>query len=109
IPGVALGALLLTVFQGLVLGSLSQWTHVIGNLTNIAPLKTVDFTQANQLIYGVVLVLMMLYRRQGLIPARRTVGALSVVEQTAQAQRGGFKPSFQIATPDHTLQPGEPL
>ena len=109
IPGVALGALLLTVFQGLVLGSLSQWAHVIGNATGIGPLKTVDFTQANQLIYGLVLVLMMLYRRQGLIPARRTVGALTVVEQSAQATRGGFKPTFQIAASEETLNSGEPL
>jgi ABC-type branched-subunit amino acid transport system ATPase component/ABC-type branched-subunit amino acid transport system permease subunit len=109
IPGVALGALLLTVFQGLVLGSLSQWTHVIGEATGITPLKTVDFTQANQLIYGLVLVLMMLYRRQGLIPARRTVGALTVVEQTTQAARGGFKPAFQIAQLDRTVKAGEPL
>jgi branched-chain amino acid transport system permease protein len=109
IPGVALGALILTVFQGLVLGGLSQWAHAIGNATGIGPLQTVDFTQANQLIYGIVLVLMMLYRRQGLIPARRTVRALSVVEQSAQASRGGFKPSFAIADPDRTLKPGEAL
>jgi branched-chain amino acid transport system permease protein len=109
IPGVALGALLLTVFQGLVLGSLNQWAHAIGNATGITPLTVVDFTQANQLIYGLVLVLMMLYRRQGLIPARRSVGALSVVEQSAQATRGGFKPNFQIAPPDTTVKAGEPL
>src|SRR5579864_2122240 len=109
IPGVALGALLLTVFQGFVLGGLSGWAHSIGNVTGIAPLKTIDLTQANQLIYGVVLVLMMLYRRQGLIPARRTVGALTIVDQTVQAQRGGFKPDFLIAEPDLTLTPGQPL
>ena len=109
IPGVALGALLLTVFQGLVLGGLSQWAHSIGTITGIAPLKTIDLTQANQLIYGLVLVLMMLYRRQGLIPARRSVGALSVGEQTAQAGRGGFKPGFVIAEADRTLKAGEPL
>ena len=109
IPGVALGALLLTVFQGLVLGSLSGWAHSIGNATGIGALQVVDFTQANQLIYGLVLVLMMLYRRQGLIPARRTVGALSIVEQSAQAQRGGFKPDFLISEPDFSLNPGEPL
>ena len=61
------------------------------------------------MIYGVVLVAMMLYRRQGLIPARRFVGALSVSDQTVQAGRGGFKPTFIIAEPDPTLQPGEPL
>jgi branched-chain amino acid transport system permease protein len=109
IPGVALGALLLTIFQSLVLGGLSQWLHGLGTLINVAPLKTIDLTQANQLIYGVVLVLMMLYRRQGLIPARRTVGALSVVEQTAQAGRGGFSRKFLIAEPDRSLKAGEPL
>jgi branched-chain amino acid transport system permease protein len=109
IPGVALGALLLTVFQSLVLGGLSQWAHSVGNLTGVAPLKTIDLTQANQLIYGMVLVLMMLYRRQGLIPARRSVGALSMVEQTAQAGRGGFKPTFIIAEADRSLKAGEPL
>jgi branched-chain amino acid transport system permease protein len=109
IPGVALGALLLTLFQSLVLGGLSQWAHALGNATGVASLQTLDLTQANQLIYGVVLVLMMLYRRQGLIPARRSVGALSVVEQSAQAGRGGFKPTFLIAEPDRSLKVGEPL
>ena len=109
IPGVALGALLLTVFQSLVLGGLNQWGHALGNITSIGFLKTLDLTQANQLIYGVVLVAMMLYRRQGLIPARRTVGALSVDAQSAQAARGGFKPNFAIADPDRTLRAGEPL
>jgi branched-chain amino acid transport system permease protein len=52
---------------------------------------------------------MMLYRRQGLIPARRSVGALSIVEQTAQATRGGFRPSFVIAEPDRSLKAGQPL
>jgi branched-chain amino acid transport system permease protein len=109
IPGVAVGALLLTIFQSLVLGGLNQWAHAIGNATNIAPLKTLDVTQGNQLIYGLVLVLMMLYRRQGLIPARRSVGALSVVEQTATAGRGGFQPTFSLTDKDETLDQGKPL
>jgi branched-chain amino acid transport system permease protein len=109
IPGVALGAILLTVFQGIVLGSLNEWAHAIGEAANIASLKTIDFTQANQLIYGLVLVLMMLYRRQGLIPARRSVGALSLGEQTTQATRGGFKPTFTIAAVDGVVKEGEPL
>ncbi|MBV9544905.1 MAG: ATP-binding cassette domain-containing protein, partial [Chloroflexi bacterium] len=109
IPGVALGALLLTIFQGLILGQLNVWAHAIGNATNVAFLQKLDLTQANQLIYGVVLVAMMLYRRQGIIPARRTVGALSLTEQSAQAARGGFKPSFVVAEPDLSLKPGQPL
>ena len=109
IPGVALGALLLTIFQSLVLGGLNQWAHALGNMTGVPVLKTLDLTQSNQLIYGVVLVAMMLYRRQGLVPARRTVGALSMDAQSAQAGRGGFKANFAIADPDRTLKAGEPL
>lgn len=109
IPGVAVGALILTIFQSLVLGGLNQWAHSLGNMTGVAGLKSLDLTQANQLIYGVVLVSMMLYRRQGLIPARRFVGMLSVGEQTVVAGRGGFKPSFRISEPDSTLKAGEPL
>src|SRR5215467_14069625 len=109
IPGVALGALILTVFQSLILGGLNQWAHALGSMLNSAPLKTIDLTQANQLIYGVVLVAMMLYRRQGVIPARRSVGALSVTEQTAVAGRGGFTAPFKIAEADATLKVGQPL
>jgi branched-chain amino acid transport system permease protein len=92
-----------------VLGGLNQWAHALGNMTGLAALKTMDLTQANQLIYGIVLVAMMLYRRQGLIPARRSVGALTVTEQTAAASRGGFKPTFVISEPDPSLKPGAPL
>jgi len=109
IPGVAIGALILTVFQGIILAGINQWAHALGNMTNTSFLRSLDMTQANQLIYGIVLVAMMLYRRQGLIPARRTVGALTVTEQTTTAARGGFKPSFVISEPDPTLKHGEPL
>jgi branched-chain amino acid transport system permease protein len=109
IPGVAVGALLLTIFQGLVLGGLNQWAHALGNAIGLTPLKALDLTQANQLIYGVVLVVMMLYRRQGLIPARRAGGVLSLADQTVQASRGGFKKTLLIAEPDPTLRPGQPL
>src|SRR5437879_7640203 len=108
-PGVAIRALTLTNFQSLVLGGLNQWAHALGNTTGAAALKTLDLTQANQLIYGIVLVAMMLYRRQGLIPARRFVGALSVSEQTVVAGRGGFKPTFVISEPDPTHKASEPL
>ncbi len=109
IPGVAIGALILTIFSGIVLGGLNTWAHALGSATNSAFLQKLDVTQANQLIYGVVLVVMMLYRRQGLIPARRTVQALTVTEQSAQAGRGGFSAPFKIAEPDPTLRPGQPL
>ncbi len=108
IPGVAVGALILTIFQGIVLAGLNQWAHALGNAWSVVWLQKLDVTQANQLIYGVVLVAMMLYRRQGIIPARRAVGALSVSEQTAVAGRGGFQAPFKISEVDG-LKPSEPL
>ncbi len=109
IPGVAIGALILTIFQGIVLGGLNQWAHGLGNAISVVWLQKLDLTQANQLIYGVVLVAMMLYRRQGIIPARRAVAALSVTEQTTVAGRGGFVAPFKIAEADTTLKPGQPI
>jgi len=59
-------------------------------------------------IFGIILVLMMLYRRQGLIPERRAVTALSKAEQTAVPSRGGIKGEFnplhrQVVDPKRPL------
>src|SRR5262249_27361846 len=51
----------------------------------------IDLVQSIELIFGIILVLMMLYRRQGLIPERRAVTALTHAEQTAIPSRGGIK------------------
>ena len=52
-------------------------------------LQHVELASSIELIFGVILVLMMLYRRQGLIPAARRVPALSLDEQIVQPVRGG--------------------
>jgi branched-chain amino acid transport system permease protein len=57
---------------------------------NIEWLQHVELASSIELIFGFILVLMMLYRREGLIPATRRVAPLSVDEQTAQVGRGGF-------------------
>src|SRR5581483_11600143 len=109
IPGVVIGALILTVFQTLVLGQMNIWLHDFGKLVGSGYLTTLDLNSANQLIFGVVLVVMMLYRRQGIVPARSYVGALSLKEQTVQPGRGGFRADFMIAEPDPSIAPGQPL
>src|SRR5437899_12730350 len=50
IPGVAIGALILTIFQSLVLGGLNQWAHALGTSMHVAPLKTLALTQSNHLM-----------------------------------------------------------
>ena len=88
VAGVVFGAMTLFLLQSIFLPNLTVWTHALGNLTGIGFLGKVDVGQANYLIFGVILVLMMLNRRQGLIPERRDVTALSHAEQTAVPTRG---------------------
>ncbi len=53
-------------------------------------LQQVDLVPSIELIFGFILVGMMLFRRQGLIPATRPQAALSFDQQHAEMRRGGF-------------------
>ena len=88
--GVVLGAVILQVLQSWVLEDISGWLHSLGRLTDIAWLQQVELAQSIELIFGIILVLMMLYRRQGLIPATKRVAALTYEEQSAMPTRGGL-------------------
>ena len=89
--GVVAGAVLLQLMQTWFLPSCTEWLHSLGNFTGIGLLQRVDMVQWTQLIFGVILVLMMLFRRQGLIPATRHARALTMAQQTASVVRGGFQ------------------
>ncbi len=88
--GVVIGALILQILQSWLLEDLSGWLHALGRLVSVDWLQHVELASSIELIFGFILVFMMLYRRQGLIPASRPVPALSLAEQTAQVGRGGF-------------------
>jgi branched-chain amino acid transport system permease protein len=89
--GVVVGALILQLLQSWLLQDLSGWLQALGELVDVEWLQHIDLSQSIELIFGIILVLMMLYRRQGLIPASRRVAALSLDEQAAQVSRGGFE------------------
>jgi ABC-type branched-subunit amino acid transport system ATPase component/ABC-type branched-subunit amino acid transport system permease subunit len=97
--GVVVGALILQVLQSWLLEDLSQWLQALGRLVDIGWLQHVQLASSIELIFGVILVAMMLYRREGLIPATRRTPALSLDEQAAQVARGGFaaSPGFAAA------------
>jgi branched-chain amino acid transport system permease protein len=99
--GVVIGALVLQILQSWFLEDLSQWLHALGRLIGIDWLQHVELASSIELIFGLILVLMMLFRRQGLIPATRRVTPLSLDEQATQAGRGGFDRLPDIAAPDH--------
>jgi branched-chain amino acid transport system permease protein len=88
--GVVVGALLLQLMQTWFLPQLSEWIHMIGNAVGSNTLRGVDMVQWTQLIFGVILIFMMLFRREGLIPARRPVPQLNFAQQHAEIRRGGF-------------------
>src|SRR5271166_3725862 len=98
--GVVVGALILQMLQSWFLQDLSQWLHALGRLINIGWLQRVELASSIELIFGVILVFMMLYRRDGLIPAIRRMPALSLEQQSAQIARGGFSGLRAAAPPD---------
>ncbi len=89
--GVVLGALILQLLQSWFLQDLSGWINAFGRLIDVEWLQQIQLASSIELIFGIVLVFMMLYRRQGLIPATRRVAALSLAEQSAVVGRGGFE------------------
>jgi branched-chain amino acid transport system permease protein len=88
--GVVLGALILQMLQSWFLEDLSQWLHALGRLVHVEWLQQVELASSIELIFGLILVAMMLYRREGLIPATKRVAALTLEEQSAQVSLGGF-------------------
>jgi branched-chain amino acid transport system permease protein len=88
--GVVLGALILQILQSWFLQDLSGWLHALGRLIHVEWLQRIELASSIELIFGLILVFMMLYRREGLIPATRRVAALTTEEQTAAPTRGGF-------------------
>ncbi len=86
--GVVAGALLLQGLQSWFLPQSTEWLHALGRAAHASWLQRADLTQATELIFGVILVGMMLFRREGLIPAHRRQTALSFDAQHATVRRG---------------------
>ena len=87
VAGVVVGAVFLQLLQSWFLQDLTQWVHWFGQVTGIGFFERIDLVQSIELIFGIVLVIMMLYRREGIIPARRAVTALTLDEQAAMPSR----------------------
>jgi branched-chain amino acid transport system permease protein len=108
VAGVVVGALSLQLLQSWLLQDLTQWIQALGDLTGIVFLQKLDLVQSIELIFGIILVVMMLYRRQGLIPERAAVAALSYEQQNAMPSRSSIEAAL---APLHrrTIDPNKPL
>ena len=94
--GVVLGAVLLQLMQTVFLPQVSGWANALGEAVGSRFLATLDLVQWTQLFFGLILIGMMLYRRQGLIPATRKVAPLAFAAQHAEVVRGGFQGTDRI-------------
>jgi branched-chain amino acid transport system permease protein len=77
IPGVIVGSLILSALERFILPQGTNFLHGIG--------VHVDLTNSRFLIYGAILVLMMLFRPEGLIPSRERKAELHAGDTDAAA------------------------
>jgi branched-chain amino acid transport system permease protein len=71
IYGVILGAIALQTVNFYLLPQINDWVHAIGNAVGSELLATADIPKYNFFIFGIILVLMMLLRPEGIIPNRQ--------------------------------------
>src|SRR3989442_825526 len=88
IRGVVVAALLVAFLQSVILQELTAYVHALGRLVGSDFLQRIELITSLELIFGLILVLMMLFRREGLWPAVRRVSALTREQQTAAPVRG---------------------
>ena len=88
--GVVVGAALLQLLQTWILPRSSDLAHIIGEAIGSELLMGADLVQWTQMFFGIIIVVMMLFRRGGLIPATRSQPALEFDQQVAEVKRGGF-------------------
>jgi ABC-type branched-subunit amino acid transport system permease subunit len=83
IPGVIVGALLVYFFNLLVLGQLDSFAANPNNFLHIVPQLFPGFTfgSIRELIFGVLLIVIMIFRPEGLIPNARRRRELRRVEE----------------------------
>jgi len=88
IRGVVIAALFVAFLQSVILQDLTEYVHVLGRLVGSEALQRVELVTSLELIFGLILVLMMIFRREGLWPAVRRVSALTREQQAAAPERG---------------------
>lgn len=101
--GVMVGAVILTWVNETGLGRIGQqWDEWTGS--HVAP----QFTANSFAIFGVVLILMMLFRPGGMIPERRTSQLMKEPSRTEAASIGADISEAEIESEDQVIDVGAP-
>ncbi|WGV60766.1 branched-chain amino acid ABC transporter permease [Brevibacillus brevis] len=82
IPGVVLGAAFVTILQVQLLKEFSNFLHSLQNSGIISLPNQLDPSKFQRLIFGIMLILVALYRPNGLIPAKRKKNDLDAIKQS---------------------------
>jgi branched-chain amino acid transport system permease protein len=69
LPGVLVGGAIIALLNFLVLPQASNWIHTLGTVLHAGALQAVDLTRYRFLIFGAILVVVMLFRPEGLVPS----------------------------------------
>jgi branched-chain amino acid transport system permease protein len=109
IRGVVIAALILSFLQSTILQELSIWVNALGRVVGSLWLQQVQLITALELIFGLILVFMMLFRREGLFPAKRRVTALTREQQHVALPSRGAAVSLSWATPQTREASPRPL
>ena len=86
IYGVILGAILLQGINFYLLPQANEWVHAIGEVLNSPLLANADLPRYNFFLFGVLLVVMMLLRPEGIIPNRQRQEELRESEDDEMAE-----------------------
>ncbi|MGF9908820.1 branched-chain amino acid ABC transporter permease [Brevibacillus porteri] len=82
IPGVVLGAAFVTILQVQLLKEFSNFLHGLQNAGIISLPNQLDPSKFQRLIFGIMLILVALYRPNGLIPAKRKKNDLDAIKNS---------------------------
>ncbi len=69
LAGVLLGATIIGLLNFLILPQASNLVQTLGQWVHLAALQSVDLNQYRFMLYGIILVLVMLFRPEGLLPS----------------------------------------
>jgi branched-chain amino acid transport system permease protein len=89
IYGVILGAILLQGINFYLLPQMNTWAHAIGDAVGSAALSNVDLPRYNFFLFGILLVLMMILRPEGIIPNRQRAEELHDADPGTGDAMGG--------------------
>ncbi len=88
IAGVILGSFVLTFVIFWALPHMNEWSTTVSQTFNVPALAGIDFSSYTYIVYGVALILMMLFRPGGLLPSRARRIELQTRREVGVAGRG---------------------